>query len=109
MKLNQISLKRQNFWQDQFDSWRKSGLSQSGYCRQNKIDQQLFSKWKNKLLKIKGNTESRFVRIPKKILNDLSSPSEIELTIKDQYKIKVNPGFNPETLKKLLSILEDKQ
>jgi len=107
MGLNKRNQERRSYWHDQFESWEKSGIPQSEYCRQNNIDIHLFSKWKNKLSKnneLKGN---KFVQIPQKTTNELSKPSEIELAIKDQYKIKVANNFDPETLKKLVSTLKD--
>ena len=107
MGLNKRNQERRSYWHDQFESWEKSGIPQSEYCRQNNIDIHLFSKWKNKLSKnneLKGN---KFVQIPQKKTNELSKPSEIELAIKDQYKIKVANNFDPETLKKLVSTLKD--
>jgi transketolase len=108
MGLNKRNQERRNYWQEQFESWEKSGIPQSEYCRQNNIDIHLFSKWKNKLLKIDEKKENKFVRIPqKKMINELSRASEIELAIRDQYKIKVANNFDPETLKKLVSTLKD--
>ena len=103
MKLNQRNMERENFWKDKISAWEKSGLNQSEFCKQNNIDKQLFSKWKIRISKNNGNN---FVQIPFKIEKDFSSLSEIELIIKEQYKIKVQSNFDPETLKKLIKTIE---
>lgn len=103
MSLNQRNHKRLDFWNNQIKSWKESGLSQSEYCRQNNIDEQLFSKWKIRLSK---NNENKFVRVPVKLKNSFSNLSEIELLIKENYTIKVHSGFNPETLKRLIKVIE---
>jgi hypothetical protein len=36
-------------WSRHIESWKKSGLSQSEYCRQHKLSITLLSKWKLKL------------------------------------------------------------
>jgi hypothetical protein len=107
MGINKRSQERRSYWHDQFELWEKSGIPQSEYCRQNNIDIQLFSKWKNRLLKNNDIKENKFVRIPQRITNELSKSSEIELAINEQYRIKVQNNFNPETLKKLVSTLKD--
>ena len=104
MSLNQRNLKRQNFWKDQIKSWKEIGLSQAEYCRKYNINKQLFSKWKIKLLKTK---ENRLVQIPIKVKNNFLKSDDLELVIKDQYKIKIHSGFNPETLKRLIKLIKD--
>jgi hypothetical protein len=103
MSLNQRNHKRLDFWKNQIKSWKESGLSQSEYSRQNNIDEQLFSKWKIRLSK---NIESNFVQITAAIKKDFLNEPELELVIKENYSIKVHSGFNPETLKKLIKVIE---
>ena len=106
MNINQKRLKRQEFWRDQIKSWKRSGLSQSEHCKQNGIDEHLFSKWKIKLIKNKGSDERKLMQIPIKLENDFSKPDEIELVIKGHYRIIVQSGFNPETLKRIIKAIE---
>jgi len=42
-------LKKEVFWQHHIDSWSKTALTQSQYCRENHLAQSDFSKWKKKL------------------------------------------------------------
>lgn len=96
---------REIFWSNHVELWKTSKLTQVEYCRQNKVDEQLFSKWK---IRLSGSKDkNKFVEVPKKQLNQFLITDEIELVIKDQYKIKVHSSFNPETLKKILSAFED--
>lgn len=104
MSLNQKNINRQDFWEDQIKIWKESGLSQSEHCRKYNINKQLFSKWKTRLLKAK---ENKLVQIPIKLKNDFLKCDDFELIIKDQYKIKIHSGFNPETLKRLIKLIED--
>lgn len=103
MKLKQRNPKRWTFWQEQIKSWEESGLSQAEYCRRNNIDDRLFSKWKNRLLK---TNENNLVEIPVEVKDAFLKSDDIELIIKGQYKIKVRSNFNPETLKKLIQTIE---
>ena len=43
------------YWQQHFDSWKNSGLSQRDYCTQNALAFSSFGYWRNRL-KIKGAT-----------------------------------------------------
>ena len=38
-----------DFWQKHLESWRKSGLTQSEYCRRQNLRYTTFRKWKEKL------------------------------------------------------------
>ena len=104
MSLNQRSLKRKKFWEDQVKAWEESGLSQAEYCREKNINKGLFSKWKIKLLKA---AENKLVEIPIELKNGYFKSDDIELVIKDQYKIKVHSDFNPAALKRLIKAIED--
>jgi hypothetical protein len=103
MHLNQRNLKRQKFWEDHLKNWGISGSNQTDYCRKNKLDQQLFSKWKIRLSKGK---ENKLIKIPVKLKNQFQKTDDIDLIINEKYKIKIPPVFNQETLKKLIQTIE---
>jgi hypothetical protein len=39
----------ERYWQEHFDRWRASGLTQSDYCRQAQLSRHRFKYWRNKL------------------------------------------------------------
>jgi len=98
---------RVSFWNGHFLAWRKSGLLQTEYCKKNKLDEQLFSKWKMRLSNKSIDPENgNFVKIPVVFGNGKNRNDTIELVFKDKYKITIYSDFNPETLKKLIIAID---
>ena len=48
--VKQSTRQQRQFWQSHLEKWRDSGMGQTEYCRQNKLQPQ-FTYWKNKLSK----------------------------------------------------------
>ena len=91
---------RIEFWKNHYKLWEESSLSQAEYCRQNNLNKQLFSKWKNK---ISNNSENmKLVEIPISNLAIETLGNEMELIINDSVKIKLNINYNEELLQKIL-------
>ncbi len=102
----QINQNRFEFWSEQIRLWKESSLSQAEYCKNNNLDQQLFSKWKIRILKINNNQQVNFVKIKPKVKKEYFESEYIKLIIKDKYAINIHSGFNKETLKNLLETIE---
>lgn len=74
-----------DFWQKHLESWRKSGLTQSEYCRRQNLRYTTFRKWKEKLCNYyptdswdtKSNSNSiKLVEVKRDFIFDIqSSPS----------------------------------
>jgi hypothetical protein len=45
------TLTREQYWQQQIDTWQSSGLSQNAYCREHGLRPNQLSYWKRKLAK----------------------------------------------------------
>jgi hypothetical protein len=91
------------FWQNQVLTWRQSGQNQSQYCRSNNLNQNAFSKWKLKLENYSEDSKKiSFIEIP--FENSPSLESELELIIRNDYKIKLNHDFDASLLKKILAV-----
>ena len=94
------------FWQEHINNWEKSGKSQSEYCRLNNLNINNFSKRK---IKINSNTtpdKNDFIRYE---VSEVSKKSEIEVVIKDIYKIKLVSGFDDNLFKKILKSIGELQ
>ena len=96
-------LSRRDFWSDHIKSWRSSNLSQSEYCRRKNLDINLFSKWKRR------NANTGFVEVKTKVSEHDRAGNFMEISVYDTYKIRVNPDFDDETLKRILSLLGEKR
>jgi hypothetical protein len=104
-KFNNRSKERHTFWTKTIQVWEESNLTQAEYCRKNSLDEQLFSKWKIRLYKSNKKDLAKFVEIKPDPEDIISVRDDIELIIKDVYKIKIKPDFDRENLKRILSIL----
>ena len=103
-KINNRSAERQSFWARHIEFWKNSNSTQAEYCRENNLDEHLFSKWKIRLNKSKKKKSEKFIEI--KSPENILIKDDIELVVKDKYKIKLKPDFDKESLKEILSMLE---
>jgi hypothetical protein len=92
-------LTRHEFWSGHIKSWKSGNLTQSEYCRKNKLDINLFSKWKRR------NIKSGFVEVKTKVPEYTDANDFIEISVHDIYKIKVTRDFDNEALRKILNLL----
>lgn len=96
----------EQYWREQVEAWRSSGLSQSEYCRRGGVNWYGFRYWKAKVdFERKGGTGS-----PK--LVPLSQPTivgrsgEVRIRVGAHYVVEVSAGFDGETLGQVIELLE---
>jgi len=121
-------------WSRHIESWKRSGLTQSEYCRQNKLLITSLSKWKLKLAALPQNPKSSTSTDPEiPIFISAPAPTElipvaiseqtesqpttdhldqaknsgVSLIIKNGLQISLDIGFDPSTLKSVLTTLEE--
>lgn len=107
MKITPAKFKvKHDFWKEHIREWKESGLSQAGYCRKQKISLKCFVYWKRKLTRTELSTS--MVEVPRfKAAQVFSQSRPLCLRIGDRYSIEIDRGFDPETLGKLLRVVED--
>lgn len=99
------SQERRRFWEQHVENWQRSGLSQTGYCRNHGLSQKSFIYWKKKLLS--ANAPISLVELPHPSLipvYPVSTP--LRLLIGGRYRIDIERGFDAETLHQVLGVLE---
>jgi len=99
-------VEKRRYWKEHIDTWKCSDLKQSEYCRRHQLKVHRFVYWKNKFRKPKAPSTS-FVQIyPPQILqsHSVARPAPLRLLV-GGYKIEVNSGFDPVTLKQLVITL----
>jgi len=98
---------KKEYWSHHLDSWQKSGLSQVQYCQQNQLNKHTFTYWKGKMEKkhilppllpvtVKPDTKQDFPFLH----------SGIVLAFNDHLSIRLENGFNSDTLARLIDLLE---
>ena len=104
-------LAKQRFWKVHIRAWERSGLTQNEYCRRNKLKSNQLTYWKTKFNQEKQEQVS-FVPVPMNSKNQpqyLVDSDDSGLAIHlDKIKIKIHNNFNPATLVKVVSLLEDR-
>lgn len=119
-------------WIAHVETWQKSGMKQSEYCRANNLSLKAFSNWKLKQGKcsrerhadipVSTSSPTPIPLIPVSIFNQMdsvpdsyekaqlsssSSFSGITLIVKNYHAITLAVDFNPATLRNLLSVLTE--
>lgn len=98
----------EQYWRSQVEAWRSSGLTQSEYCRRGGVHWYGFRYWKSKLdAEVAGQPEGAgtnlvAVKLPGRAGSDAA---EIRIRVGGGYLIEVRPGFDIETLRKVLAVL----
>ena len=98
---------RKEFWRAHIESWKKSGLSQIDYCKENNLSRHRFTYWKGK-----GNKKPvpiKFIPVLQKASSSFrikDSKSPLKVIIGERYCIEVGDGFSPDTLTRLMYTLE---
>jgi hypothetical protein len=98
---------REEFWREQVAGWEKSGQSIRGYCRAQELSEAGFHFWKRELKR----------REERRVLNRRAMPfaevhiaaaheAPIEIVCGTSRRIQVHPGFDEETLVRVIAAVE---
>lgn len=89
-------------WVKLIGEWKKSGESQAVFCRQNNLNQNMFSKQK---IKFEDCGEPCFVEVK---FENKNSEANIEL-VTGKFLIKIRSDFDKVLLKKILEVIGEIQ
>jgi hypothetical protein len=96
---------KRNFWKQHYICWQESGLNQAEYCRQKNLNHHQWGYWKKRFVKTECTTE--FIPLAlSQPFRGLTDHSPIKLIVDEQFKIEIDRGFDPVTLKLLLTALQ---
>lgn len=96
----EIAEKRKT-WEDRIKGWKESGLSQAEYCRAHELKKYQFLYWKKRIMPDKA----RLVEVP--LAAPIHSvPKPLSLSVGSRYSIRIEAGFDADTLRELLEVLE---
>lgn len=96
--------KKQAFWEKHIELWQSSSLTQAEYCRQNNLNSKSFGYWKRRSKEF--TEEVRFVPVTLDSPVATNPGSPLKVAVDGRYCIEVPDGFSPETLKKVLCVME---
>ena len=97
---------KQRLWEKHIAQWNASGLSQTEYCRSNKIGLKSFQYWKRKS-KLKGSPPPIVeVPLPKALsIPILPAHAQLCLVVGQHYRIEICKGFDSEDLERIVRVL----
>ncbi len=102
--------KSESYWQKHIKNWKRSGLSQRGYCRKNGITASAFYYWHRKLQRQQKAEQPQFYplafpNVPEVGSNDTGSGLRLFLHER-KYCIEIEKEFSATSLKKIIATLE---
>jgi hypothetical protein len=95
------------YWQNQIKEWQDSGIKQTLFCRQNKLNFTQFTYWKRKFASSQS-IPGQFVQV-KTDQPGTRYPSSLscEIILSDNIRICLKDGFDPESLKLLIRTVRE--
>jgi len=95
------------FWIQQVERWRASGLTQVAYCRRHRLLKGTLGYWVS-TLKNPKRSKTQLVEVGRAETNGQAVCSPIELVVQRRYLLRLWPGMDPGHLRDVLSVLEDR-
>ena len=96
---------RRKFWEHHVATWQTSGLSQMGYCREHGLSQKSFVYWKKRVSIDPATLSLVELPLPGQI-PVYPSCTPLRLLIGGRYCIEIDRGFDGETLRRVMEVLE---
>ena len=96
---------RAQFWRQVIGQWQASGQSVSAFCREHGLSEGGFYAWRKRFV----GQEQGPTFVPVRVIPDTGVEPEaaaIEVALVGGRLVRIRPGFDPETLKRLLGVLE---
>jgi hypothetical protein len=93
------------FWVQQVERWRASGLTQVAYCRRHRLLKGTLGYWVSTLKKAKA-PNTQLVEVGRAERNGQAPRSPIELVVPNRYLLRLWPGMDPGHMRDVLSVLE---
>lgn len=100
------NLGREPYWRMVIGRWRRSGQSVRAFCRAEGINEPKFYWWRRRLEQTDPQKPSF---LPVHVVRDDADPPPtpaIEVVLANGRSLRVPPGFDPQSLRALIEILE---
>lgn len=99
-------LEREPYWRKVFSRWRRSGLSVREFCQAEGVNEPRFYWWRRKLETAEAPKPAF---LPVHVIANDAEPvvsQSIEVVLHNGRCLRVPPGFDAETLVKLVELLD---
>jgi hypothetical protein len=102
--LSKRSANRQG-WFDRIEAWKQSGLTQKAFCEQQQLGLGSFRRWRGIFMREEAPEASSAVSfLPVKVT--AAPASSLALLIDEHLRIEIPAGFDAETLKQVVQVLQ---
>jgi hypothetical protein len=97
---------RRFFWRRMIRQWKNSGQTQAEFCRRKRLSLWALRYWRDKLpaKELVQERKSRASFLPVRVIP--TSETGLEVQLRSGQVLRVHQDFDPEILKKLISVLE---
>lgn len=100
--------RKERHWRRLIQLWVRSGLTVRAFCARHHITQPSFYAWRRELQQRDADTAFVPVQVETNDqLATLTSVATIEVVLACGQCVRVNPGFDPATLRQLLAVLQE--
>src|SRR4051794_29489111 len=101
--------RKERFWRRMIQQWRRSGLSARAFCQQHGLSEPNFYAWRRTLA---DRDAEAIAFVPVEVLPEPSPPANtagpgLELLLPGGRVLRIGPGFDGPTLRRLLAVLEE--
>jgi transposase len=98
--------RKEQQWRRRIDDWRASGLCVRDFCARHGLASASFYNWRRVLARRAAEQPAAFV--PVQVVADAvpAQASALEVVLVDGRAVRVAPGFDEATLRRLLAVLE---
>jgi hypothetical protein len=103
--------KKERFWRRTLRDWQRSGLTIRAFCQQHDLSEPSFYFWRRTLAERQVPTPTF---VPLQLLADDPPPAVnaaaaggLELLLRGGHVLRIGPGFDGSTLRRLLEVLEE--
>jgi transposase-like protein len=101
---------QEQFWRAMLRRWHSSGLSVRGFCEEHGLAVPSFYAWRRTLARrdsAVGFVPVQVIPEPKPQTTAAGLPSSLEVVLGAGRVLRVAPGFDEPTLRRLLALLEE--
>jgi transposase-like protein len=103
------SVEKDRYWRRLVREWEQSGLTVRAFCEEQDVSEPSFYAWR-RTLQDRDATAPNFV--PVRVTPELGHDrrlGDVELVLADGRLLRIGPGFDVATLKRLLAVLAEGQ
>ncbi len=99
-------VRKEREWQQWIRRWRTSGLSVRAFGAHHDLTEVSFYAWRRRLRQRPG-PGTRFLPVAIRVDPEPVAAAALELVLSGERRLRVPPGFDAATLRRLLAVLEE--